>query len=46
MTTDQERTPGLRDHGREDGLGRNSVLHVIACFAIGALVMLAIQWLT
>lgn len=45
MTTDQQPTPVRRDR-REDAFWRNPLLHLSACLAIAALVILAIHWLT
>jgi hypothetical protein len=48
MTTGQQPTPVRRD-GSEDALWRNPLLHLSACLAIAALVILAIlaiHWLT
>ena len=49
MTTSQEQTPIRRGHEREDADPRNPLLHLSACLAAGALVILvilAIHWLT
>ena len=47
MTTSQQQTPVRPDHQGEDAHGRNA-LHLCACLAAGALVVLAvlaIHWL-
>lgn len=49
MATDQERTAGRRDEGRENQFWHNPLLHLGACLTIlviGALLILAIHWLT
>jgi uncharacterized membrane protein len=52
MTTGQEQTPVKSDHGREDAHWRNTLPHLSACLAVGALVILvlfaihAIHWVT
>lgn len=48
MSTGQQPAPGQR-RGRDDALWRSPLLHLSACLAIGALVVLAIlalHWLT
>jgi hypothetical protein len=49
MTTSQQHTPVRSDPGRQDADPRNTLPHLSACLAVGALVILvifAINWLT
>jgi hypothetical protein len=42
MTTSQEQTPGRRDDEHESEFWRNPLLHLGACLAAGALVILVL----
>jgi len=49
MTTSQQHSPVSSDPRRQDAYWRNTLPHLSACLAVGALVILvivAINWLT
>lgn len=46
MTTGQQPTAGPPGDSREDEFWRNPLLHLGVCLAVGAVVILAIHWLT
>jgi hypothetical protein len=49
MTTSHEQTPVSSDPGRQDTHPRDTLRHLSACVAVGALLILvifAINWLT